>query len=269
MDTKFYTLITGSTGGLGNSFVKCAISLGHNLFLTSTKQQKLDDLKSQILSINPNINIITFKCDFLLDQDIDNLVQYIKDNSININYLINNAGYIIEGSNQNMSFDDVYKCVKVNNLSTLKLTREIINLHTFSEPLNIITIGSMAGNYPLPYMSIYSASKAFLKNYMLAIREENRKNNIRLLLVEPGAIATSDTMKQAIKAQGLKGRLSAVNPDIIAKKAFKLVIKNKPVYVPGAFNKLTDFVSHITPQKLQIKVAGKMWKKSQAKRNIK
>ena len=75
--------------------------------------------------------------------------------------------------------------------------------------------------------------------------------------------------EEAIKAQGLKGRLSSVPAEKIAKKSLKLVQKNKFRYIPGGFNKLTYFVSKLTPKSLAVKFAGKMWKKSQEKRNIK
>lgn len=183
--------------------------------------------------------------------------------------LINNAGFICEGSTQFSDVQTLQRCIQVNNLATVFITKNILDLHKIDNHLDIITISSLAGNYPLPYMAIYASTKAFLKNYFLSLRYEYRKQNVNFLVVQPGAIATSDSMKEAITAQGLKGKLSAVPPQKIAKVSLKKVKKNKSTYIPGAFNKLTNIVSKITPLSLQIKVAGKMWKKSQKIRNIK
>ena len=264
-----YTLITGATGGLGNAFVHEVIKSTRNLIITSTSFDKLDKLKKQILDIDNNINLQTFKCNFLIKEDIEALIDFIQDNNFTIDTLINNAGFICEGSAKYSSTETLENCLRVNNLGTIFLTKSILDIHDKCHHLDIITISSLAGNYPLPYMAIYSASKACLRNYMLAIREEYKQDNVNILVVLPGAIATSDDMKEAIEAQGFKGKLSAVSPAKIAKGSLKRVRKNKCIYIPGWFNKLTDIVSKITPLSLQIKVAGKMWKKSQAKRNIK
>lgn len=266
---NFYTLITGATGGLGQAFVFEVIKENKNILITSTSIEKATTLKEKILKINPNINVQIFKCDFCIEEDLNKLIAFIKDNNIKIKMLINNAGFICEGSTKFSDVETLKKCIKVNNMSTISLTKNILDMHNKDYHLDIITISSLAGNYPLPFMAIYSASKAFLKNYFLSLRYEYKKDNVNFLVVLPGAIATSQSMKDAISAQGIKGKLSAVPPEKIAKKSLKKVNKNKATYIPGTFNKLTNFVSKLAPLSLQIKVAGKMWRKSQDKRNIK
>lgn len=266
---KSYTLITGATGGLGTAFVFETIKNDKNVLLTSTSIEKLYPLKDKIMAKNPNIDVQIFECNFCKIDDLTNLIAFIKENNLYIDTLINNAGFICEGSTEFTDNLTLQKCIQVNNQATTFITKNILDMHSSDKHLDIITISSMAGNYPLPYMAIYSATKSFLKNYFLALRYEYRRQNVNILVVLPGAIATSDSMKEAINAQGLKGKLSAVAPEKIAQNALKKVRKNKSTYIPGFFNKLTDFVSKITPLSLQIKVAGKMWRKSQDKRNIK
>lgn len=265
---NFYTLISGATGGLGQAFVYVTLKQNQNLILLGTNEEKLTTLKKSVEKEYPNANIITFKCDYSSNQDINSLFDFLSEKKIKVNLLINNAGLICEGSEKHTSYETIEKCITINNIATSKVTKFIIENRPSSH-LDIITISSLASNYPLPFMALYASTKAYLKNYMLALREEYKKDNINILTVLPGAIATSDDMKKAIEAQGLKGKLSAVSPKKIAQNSLKKVRKNKPLYIPGWFNKLTNIVSKITPLSVQIKVAGKMWKKSQAKRNIK
>lgn len=262
-------LITGATGGLGKAFCREIAKKYKNLVLTGTSQEKLNNFKKELLEENENLNILVFPCNLAEYNERKSLLEFLDSNNIKVNYLINNAGFITEGSVKHASTETLLKCIQVNCEGTIHLTKEIIARKEEHENLKIITISSLAGNYPLPYMAIYSSTKALLKNFILAIREEYKNDNINFLLVQPGAIATSQDMKMAIEAQGLKGKLSSVSPETIAKKSIKKCDKNKKLYIPGFFNKLTDFVSKITPLSLQIKVAGSMWKKSQAKRNIK
>lgn len=266
---KMYTLITGATGGLGRAFASACALADNNLILVATNMDRLNSFREELLGRYPSVEILIYKCDFTLQEDLEGLLKYIETNNMKISRLINNAGYICEGSNKYVLPDTLQKCIIVNNLGTTTLTKGILDLHNEGDRLEIITISSLASNYPLPYMAVYSATKAYLKSYMLSLREEYKDDNVTILTVLPGAIATSDSMKEAIKAQGFKGRLSAVEPDKIAKVSLKKSRKCKAQYIPGWFNKLTNVVSKLVPLSLQIKVAGNMWKKSQMKRGIK
>lgn len=267
MENNLYTLITGATGGLGQAFCNEFANRGHNLFLTSTNQERLDELKQKLQSSHPNIKIETLACDLSISQDINNLTNHILSN-FKLNFIVSNAGYITEGSIQNSPLDTLLTCIDVNCKGSVQLIKNLVDKKDPNHKLNIITIASMAANYPMPYMAIYAATKAFLKNFMLAMRAEYKKQNVNILIVEPGAIATSSEMKAAIKAQGLKGKLSATPPEKIAKKAYKKSLKNKARYIPGFFNKLTLFFSALLPTALKTKFISKMWKKSQQKRGI-
>lgn len=263
-----YTLVTGATGGLGRAFAKELAKNGKNLILVATKADRLEAYKRELQG-EFDIKIITFKCNFAITQDLESLVKFVTEGKFNITTLINNAGFICEGSNSAMNIEDLQKCIMVNNVGTTTLTKVVLDKHDKSKHLDIVTISSLGANYPMPFMAVYSATKSYLKNYMLALRQEYRGDNVNISTILPGAIATSDDMKKAVEAQGLKGKLSLVAPEKIAKMSLNAVKKNKAILITGWFNKLTNFVSKITPLSLQIKVAGKMWEKSQEIRGIK
>ena len=266
--TQNYTLITGATGGLGRAFCKELIGK-NNLILTGTSIEKLNKLKTELQAIDNSKEIICIACDLSSHQDRLNLLNKLTECKYTINLLINNAGFITEGSIEYAEMDTILKCIQVNCEGTIHLTKTLIDTRDKNQEMRIICITSMASNYPMPYMAIYSATKSLLKNFMISLREEYRDKNVKVLIVEPGAIATSDDMKLAIEAQGLKGKMSSIRPDIIAKKAVKKSLKHKQRYIPGFFNKITLFVSNLTPQKIKTKTISKMWRKSQKKRNIK
>ena len=264
-----YTLITGATGGLGNAFVKeCAIR-GYNLFLTGTSNEKLGKLANDLQSQFPTLNIQYFACDLSDQSSRENLIAHIEKNNLIIDRFISNAGYITEGSIRYADAETLIKCVRVNCEGVMHLTKMILDKHDSSTHLDIISIASMAANYPMPYMAIYSATKAMLKSFMISLRYEYIKDNVSVLVVQPGAIATSKAMIDAINAQGWKGRMSAYPAEKIARNSLKIIKKNKLIYTPGFFNKLTIFFSAFASTKSKSRIVGKMWKKSQEKRNIK
>lgn len=262
-----YVLITGACGGLGSAFCEVFAKRGNNLIICGTSEEKLAKQKEEITSKHSKIDVIPFAFNLLDLNSVDALIDFIKQKKLNVGILVNNAGYITEGSIQNASKETILDTIKVNCEGTIYLTKSLLDLK--KKNLQIITISSMASCYPLPYMAIYASTKVLIKNFMLALREEYKKENVKVLVVMPGAIATSEEMKRAIEAQGFKGRLSAVPAKKIAENSVKKLEKNKVTYIPGFFNKFTIFVSALCPKSLQIKFAGKMWKKSQEKRGIK
>jgi short-subunit dehydrogenase len=263
-----YALITGATGGLGQSFCKKLANQGYNLILTGTQDAKLKSLKQSLEKEFSNLDILYCACDLSNHDSRLNLIDFLNAQNCDISLFVSNAGYITEGSIENSEIDTIIKCIQVNCEGSIHLTKAIIDRRNKTQPLHIISITSMAANYPMPYMAIYASTKALLKNFMISLRHEYKNENIKILIVEPGAIATSDDMKKAIEAQGFKGKLSCVAPDIIADKSIRKSLKNKDRYVPGFFNKMTLLLSSFAPSKLKTKAIGKMWKKSQNKRNI-
>ena len=269
MEELKYTLITGATGGLGKAFTKECAKLGQNLILTATNQDRLDELKKETLK-KFNIKIITKSCDLSNYNDICDFVNFLDANKLQIENFISNAGFITEGSIQYAQTDTLIKCIKVNCEGIVHLTKKILDRKPPKVKMRILSVTSMAGEYSMPYMAIYSATKSMLTSFMTSLGIEYKKDNVRVLIVKPGAIATTQEMKDAINAQGLKGKLSSIDPNTIASKSLRLLFKtHKKSYIPGFFNKLTIFSSALFSKNCKAKIAGKMWKKSQEKRNIK
>ena len=261
------TLLTGACGGLGQAFAKELLAKNEPMLLCGTNETRLQALKESLLNQRPDSLIYTFKLDLSSIENITDLSEYLKQNNLTISRLINNAGFITEGSIEASDTDNLLQAIRVNCEGTIALTKLVLSMR--DGELKIITVASMAANYPMPYMAIYSATKAMLKSFMLSLRYEYRKENVKVTTVLPSAIATSDAMKSAIAAQGFKGKISCVSPEKIARKAIKANEHNKATLIPGGFNKFVNFISKLVPMKLQIRFIGSSWRKSQNKRDIK
>lgn len=264
-----YTLITGATGGLGKAFALLCAKRGDNLVLSGTKQEKVDVLKKEIGDQFPEIKLIAKSCDLSDECDRLNFFEFIKSKKINVNFLINNAGLIVEGDFINMKDEDALKVIKVNCEGTVDFTQKVIKMRDQKQSLHIITVASLAGYYPMPHMAMYAATKAMLKSFMVALALEMKDQNVFVTTVCPSGIYTSDAMKEAIKAQGFNGKITANTPEEVAEFALKASKKHKVIVVPKAINRFVKFVSKFPSEKSLAKTTGRMWKKSQDKRNIK
>ena len=269
---KNYTLITGACGGLGKSFVKLCLKNKENLLITGTSEKKieilLEELKNEFGDEFKNLDIKSVVCDLSKKANRENLIKFIIENNICINKLINNAGLIIEGDLLRFEDDEILKAIEINCVGTLDLTQKIIKIRDENQKLEILNVASVAAYYPIPHMAVYAATKALLISIMTALSVELKNKNIVICNVCPGGMATSDAMKASIKSMGIGGKLSTLSTDKVAKIALKALKKKKANVVPGFFNKVLAFLSRLFSKKFMAKSSGKIYAKSQAKRNF-
>lgn len=266
---EFYSLITGATGGLGRAFVFECAKRGDNIVLTGSNQTRLEKIENDVKENFPSVNVISKTCDLSSENSRNEFFEFLDDKQININFLINNAGAIIEGEFLAHENEEILKAIRVNCEGTIDMTQRVIKRRIKEEKLHIITIASMAGYYPMPYMATYAGTKAMLKNFMIALNKEMKGKNVYITTICPSGIPTSDAMKEAIKSQGLAGRMTACSPEKIAKISIKASKKHKTVVVPKVINKFILVLSNLVGDRALSSVTGRMWKKSQDKRGFK
>ena len=263
---KNFTLITGATGGLGRAFVSDCAERKLNLILTGTNNEKLKKLSKEIGDKYKDIVILYKECNLADEKSINELINYIKEKKVNVNMLINNAGYIFETSFLSCSDDEVLTAIRVNVEGTVNLTQKILKSRVESEKFYLLTVSSLSCYSPMPQMAIYASSKVFLTNWSVALREELKNKNIFVSCVCPGGMATNEAMKRSIKSQGFFGRLSCLKVEKVAKISLNGLYKNKAIIIPGWFNKFMHVSSVLSSKKFQAKVLGKRWYRCEKKR---
>ena len=262
------TLITGACGGLGRAFVKLLAEKKENLVLVGTSQKKLDALVEEFKETFNGLFVKTFVCNLGKVGDREKLVADLKKNEIVVNKLINNAGIIIEGDILKFTDEEILNAVEVNCIGTLDLTKKLIERRDESQKFEVLTVSSQAAFQPIPHMAVYAATKSFLTSMMTALSVELKDKNIVFTTSCPSGMATTQAMKDSIKSMGLKGKLTTLSTEKVVKISLKALKKKKAVVIPGAVNKIVSFFSKFCSYHGLAKTTGKMWKKSQAKRDF-
>lgn len=261
-----FVLITGATGGLGKSYTEECARRGYDLVLTGTNQTRVDAFAADIRLRYPNITVYAKACRLNEKAELSQFMSFVESLNEFPDFLINNAGYIVEGSVMGTSLEEICSCIDVNISGTMNLTYWFISKADSSRRNHILFVTSMAGFYPMPQMSAYASTKAFLTNMAVALRREQRKNNIYVSCVCPGSMATNDAMVRSIKSQGLGGRLSLQSTDKIARVSISNTLKNKAIWTPGFFNKALVVLSKFFPKRMISAVVGNRWEKCEKKR---
>ena len=256
---EVYTMITGATGGLGGAFVRLAVKNGENLILTGRHEEKLRLLKEKILAENTGTDVRIFAVDLSDEGSREETIRQIAAEHLKIGRLINVAGADILKAFAEYTQEKLCFQCRVNFEAAVALCRFALERRT--EELEILNISSVSGLYPMPYFAIYSATKAALTAFSLALREEMKGKGVRVTAVLPGAMPTRADIREQIKGQGIWGRLAAKSPDFVAEKSLKAVSRNRGKIIPGFWNKAMAAGIKFIPQSWKLRFIARRWSK--------
>ena len=183
-------IVTGATGGIGNSIVKKLYEYGANILASGTKIDKLEKLKSNF----ENIKILRFDI-----TDSDKIEKFIDDatNELggNLNCLVNNAGITKDNLAIRMSLDEWNDVINLNLTSTFLFSKFGIKKMLKNKFGKIINITSVVGHTGNLGQSNYTASKAAIVAMSKSLAIEYAKKNININCISPGFIETTMTDK--------------------------------------------------------------------------
>ena len=181
-------IITGATGGIGNSIVKKLSDLDANIIATGTKIEKLEELKSKY----KNVKILRFDISQTekIEEFIENATSLLGGS---IDCLINNAGLTQDNLAIRMSLDEWKKVIDINLTSTFLLSKFVIKRMLKNKSGKIINITSVVGHTGNLGQSNYTASKAGIVAMSKSLAIEYAKKNININCISPGFIKTAMT----------------------------------------------------------------------------
>ncbi len=183
-------IITGATGGIGQSIVDNLISLNANVIATGTNEKKLEQLK------NNHKNLITIKQDISLHDKLESFIENCnKLFNDKIDVLINNAGITQDNLTIRMSKDEWEKVISINLTSTFLLTKYAIKKMLRKKSGKIINITSVVAHTGNLGQANYSASKGAISSMSKSLALEYAKKNITINCIAPGFIETAMTQK--------------------------------------------------------------------------
>ena len=182
-------LITGATGGIGNSLIEKFNNLGSLIIATGTNEEKLNNLKEKY----PNINIEKFKLEEhnKIEKFIDTI--YTKLNGLDI--LVNNAGITLDNLSIRLTEENWQKVMDINLTSSFLMCKFAIKKMLKNKFGKIINITSIVGHTGNVGQANYAASKAGIIAFSKSLALEYAKKNINVNCVSPGFIKTDMTDK--------------------------------------------------------------------------
>lgn len=244
-----YTLITGSSEGLGKAFALECGSRGMNLILVDLPNKHLNHLSDFIIR-NYGVKVIQFEMDLTNEISYHRLLLEIEKNKLNVNIVINNVGLGGTRMFNDADADFFEKEISLNIKSTTIISRLFINILSKNKPSFILNIGSLASFFYMPRKQVYAATKAYVYSFSRSLHEELKNSGIHVSVVCPGGINTNIPVTLLNKTGNWISRASIMNPEDVARYTISQMLKRKEVIIPGKLNKAFLLISKILPSSL-------------------
>lgn len=258
--------ITGASGGLGRALANECGKRGYNLFLIDINESGLKSIQRG-LERQFNITVTTAVCDLTNDDSVDALLSRIDSFGIRFDMLLNVAGVDYEGGFLERERRDIVRIVSLNNEATLRTTHAILNRRREGAPFYLLFTSSLASMYPMPLKATYAASKRFLLDFSIALREELKDQGVQVLALCPGGLATTKEAMSGIAAQGFWGGATTNPLEIVAASTIDRLQNRGGIYIPGAVNQALNFCGKLLPRRWVAAAIYQRWNKAQQQWN--
>lgn len=246
-------VITGASSGLGKEYAFAVSRLRDDIdeiWLIARRKEKLEETAS---NLSKKARVLSL--DITDNSAINQYKELLQSENAEVKLLINNAGMGKLGNFEDIEISDNANSVKLNCEALTVMTYE--TLKRMPEGSEIINTCSIASFAPNTRMAVYSATKAYVLSFSLALREELKHKNINVLAVCPGPMETEFLSVAGINKGDSKtfDMLPRDSQQSMAEHSLKASKKKKSVYCDKFFYKFYRFVAKILPTKLVIKLA--------------
>ncbi len=250
-----WALITGASAGIGVAFAEELASGGTKLVLTARRKDRLEELARR-LAATYKIDTEVFPADLADPNAPEKIFAFTKEKGIEIDLLINNAGFGQYGEFPSIEKQRLLDMVQVNCHAVVHLTRLYLPEMVARRRGDILIVASTASFQAVPYISLYAATKAFDLLFAEGLAEEMKPYGIRVCALCPG----STESEFHIVAGQQKFKRHAETAEKVARTGLKALAAGKSYVISGLGNYLGAHGERLVPRRFVTKIAAGMFK---------
>jgi short-subunit dehydrogenase len=254
-------LITGASLGIGETFARQLAQQQNNLVLVARSQDKLEALATELTDKYGIVTEVIVK-DLTEPDSGKFLFDRLAEKNISIDLLINNAGFGDYGMFSDRPLAKQLEMIQLNIMVLVELTGLFLPIMKQRGSGAIINLSSIAGFQPLPYMSVYAATKAFVLNFTEALWAETKNTGVNILAVCPGPTESeffqrADFPKSFAAKNG--GNLTSAE-EVVTASLKALEKKQSTIVTGGIANQIIVNLPRIVPRDVLVSAVEKQFK---------
>jgi uncharacterized protein len=252
LDEYRTALVTGASRGIGEAFARQLAARGLDLVLVARSEDELHALADE-LAERHGVMAHVLVADLSLPSAAASLYRDVQALDLEIDLLVNNAGYSKAGPFAGLAFDVQAGMVRLNVNTLVELTRLFLPAMRQRGRGGVINVASNAAFQPVPYMAVYAATKAFVLSFSEALAEEVAGEGMRVMAFCPGA---TDTEFWTVAGTWQERRARMPGPDEVVTAGLQAFERRRSFFVPGFVNQIIAFfASRVLPRRLVARLA--------------
>ncbi len=254
-------LITGASNGIGLELAIQHASKGGDLVLVARNKAKLEKLKS-VVENQYKVKVYVIAKDLSLADAAQEVYQETTDQHIQVDYLINNAGFGDFGMFVETDWNKELQMISLNITTLTQFTKLYIQDMVKRRSGKIMNVASTAAFQSGPTMAVYYATKAYVLSFSEAVDNEVRDKGITITTLCPGATESGFQAAAAMEESNLvKGKKLPTSKEV-AVYGYDAMLKGKTVAIHGIMNWLMANSVRFTPRALVVKITRKIQDKA-------
>ena len=264
-------LVTGASSGIGLALAQELAKRGAHLILSARSGDKLDALAQEIRASGREAAVFT--ADLSEPGSAKKLYDEINAAGLQVDLLVNNAGYGRWGDFLSFDSDDYQRMIHLNISSLTELCHLAIPDMVARGGGGVVNVGSTASFVPVPFSAVYGATKGYVIMLTEAIRYEYAGKGVRVMTLCPGATASnfahvaSENSSEELKnlnAKMEKSNNMGQTCEEVAIEGLDAFLRDKVCVITGRSNRMTMFLPRILSRKRSLKMVGDIFRRRTA-----
>lgn len=259
--SKKVALITGASSGTGRELSRIHAAKGGDLVVIARREDRLNELKQELEKKN-KIKVKVIAKDLTLPQAPIEIYDEVKKAGIEVDYLINNAGFGGRGYFHERPMESDLQMIQVNIVALTALTRLFLPDFVKRNSGKILNVSSTASLMAGPLQAVYYASKAYVTSFSNAIAQELHDTKITVTALLPGGMETEFAQTADLTNTPLFAK--TVSPQVVAKAGYDAMLKGKLNIISGvtASQRVMLATVGLIPKKVMLKQIYQMQQKN-------
>lgn len=254
-----YALVTGAAKGIGRAIANELARRNYNLLLVDMDVTGLANTAAGLLA-QYNLDIQVLEQDLSRPDAAKKIKEWSTPYHRELNVVVNNAGYGLNAPFVELSLEEQLDIIDVNIKAQLAITYTFLPLLKQFKKSYLLNVCSTTAYQPVPYLTVYAASKAFVLSFNQSLHYELRNSPVSLSYLSPGSTDTDFVIRARMQPHTLKiaARFN-MTPEEVARIAVKGLFKGKEEIIPGFLNKLNAFLPKFFPVSLVRRIAAPIY----------
>jgi short-subunit dehydrogenase len=247
-------LITGASSGIGEALTWIFARHGYSLILVARSADKLEQLADELASEH-DVTVSVRPVDLAEAGSAESLARSLQRKGQQVDILVNNAGVLEHGAFIDIPPQDHRRMLQLNVVGLTDILLHFVPDMVARGSGRVLNVASTAAFQPVPSLSTYAATKAYVLSLSEALGEELRGTGVSVTTLCPGVTDTNMVAQAGSFADSLPSMLIG-DVEKVAKEAYRACMKGTPIVVPGAINLAGTVAARVVPKWLMRRLVG-------------